>query len=250
MDFIQFGNRRINFEIKRVSRRKTVAIHIRPTAQVTILAPSHLDNDKIRMIVRKKARSILEKQRRMEKSGHSSPRKEFVSGESFPYLGKYYRLKVVKSKSETEGKCKLINRRLVVEVNGKSDSENGKTAIKRALLGWYLNQAEEKIGERANRLAKLVGKRPTSVQIKNQERRWGSCSKNGVIRYNWKTVTAPASVIDYVVTHELCHLIYPNHSTRFWQKVQSIIPDYKQRREWLKSFGVQADSLNYSLSLQ
>jgi len=250
MDFIEFGNRKINFEIKRGNRKKTVAIHVRPTARVTVLTPRHLDGDKIRMIVRKKARSILEKQGQMEKSRHSSPRKEFVSGESFPYLGKYYRLKVVKSTSAAEGKCRLINRRLVIEVNGKSDSENRKTVIKRALMDWYLSQAEEKVEERANRFAKLIGKWPTSVKIKNQERRWGSCSKNGEIRFNWKIVMVPTSVIDYVVTHELCHLIYPHHSTRFWQKVQSIIPDYKRRREWLKSFSIQTDNLNYSLTLQ
>jgi hypothetical protein len=155
----------------------------------------------------------------------------------------------VKWSSVTEGKCRLIKRRLVVEVNGKSDSENGKAAIKRALMDWYLQRAEEKIGERASLLARLIGKQPTSIKIKNQERRWGSCSKNGEIRFNWKIVMVPASVIDYVVTHELCHLIYPHHSTRFWQKVQSIIPDYKKKREWLKSFTIQTDNLNSSLTL-
>jgi len=250
MDFIQFGNSKINFEIKTGNRKKTVAIHIRPSATVTILTPPHLDDDKIRMIIRKKARWILDKQGKMEKSKHSNPRKEFVSGESFPYLGKYYRLKVVKSASVTEGKCRLVSRRLVVEVNGKPGSENGKTAVKKVLMGWYINQAEEKIGERASRLARLIGKWPTSIKIKNQDRRWGSCSKNGEVRFNWKIVMVPASVMDYVVTHELCHLIYPHHSTRFWQKVQSIIPDYKRRREWLKSFSTQTDNLNCSLTLQ
>ena len=250
MSYVQYGNRRINFEIKRGNRKKSVAIHVHPKAMVTVLTPQHLDKEKIRMIVQKKAKWIIEKQGQIRNNGDSNPVKEFVSGESFPYLGRHYRLKVVKSTSVIEGKCKLVNRRLVVEVNGKSDSENGKTAIKRALMDWYLNQAEEKIEERASRFAKLIGKRPASIKIKNQERRWGSCSKNGEIRFNWKIVMAPASVIDYVVTHELCHLIYQHHSTRFWQKVQSIIPDYKRRRQWLKSFSVQTDNLNYSLTLQ
>jgi len=241
MDFIEFGNRKINYEIKRGNRKKTVAIHVHSTEMITVLTPQHLGDDKIRMIIRKKLRWILEKQEQMRKSMHLRQQKEFVSGESFPYLGKYYRLKVVKSISVTDGKCRLVNGRLVVEVNGKSDSENGKTAIKKALVEWYLQRAEEKIGEKASRLARLIGKWPTSVKIRNQERRWGSCSKNGEIRFNWKIIMVPSSVIDYVITHELCHLIYPHHSAHFWQKVQSIIPGFKKRRSWLKEFSLHAE---------
>lgn len=234
MSYVQYGNRRINFEIKRGNRRKTVAIHVNPTGSVTVLSPRSIDEEKIRTVLLKKTRWIIEKQEQIKKNRNINPVKQFVSGESFPYLGKYYRLKVMRSIPVTEGKCRLVNGRLVVEVNGKSDNENGRTAIKKVLMGWYHKHAEEKIGERASRFARLIGKWPTSVKIKNQERRWGSCSRNGEIRFNWKIIMAPHSVIDYVVTHELCHLVYTHHSTHFWQKVQSIIPDYKKRRDWLK----------------
>ena len=234
MSYVQYGNRRINFEIKRGNRKKTVRIQINRTATVTVFSPKCLKEDEIRAIVKRKAKWIIGKQKFIERNRHSNSTKEFVSGESFPYLGRYYRLKVMKSFTETEEKCRMVGGRLVVEMNGKSDSENGRTAIKKALMGWYLQHAEEKIGERASRFARLIGKWPKSVKIKNQERRWGSCSRNGEIRFNWKIIMAPHSVIDYVVTHELCHLVYTHHSTHFWQKVQSIIPDYKKRRDWLK----------------
>lgn len=244
MNFIQYGNRNINYEIKKGNRIKTVAIHINPTGYITVLSPQSLDEEKIRMILHKKARWIIEKQEQIKKNRNSNSGKQFVSGESFPYLGRYYRLKVMKSITETEEKCRMVGGRLAVEVNGKSDSENGRTAIKKALMDWYLQHAEEKIRERASRFARLIGRWPASIKIKNQEKRWGSCSRTGIIRFNWKIIMAPISIMDYVIVHELCHLISPQHSSRFWQKVQSVIPDYKKRRDWLKEAGLQIDGLD------
>ena len=137
-----------------------------------------------------------------------------------------------------EKKCRLVNGRFLVEGDGHSDGENGSSSVKRALIEWYLEHAEEKIRERVNRFAPLIGKWPVSIKIKNQEKRWGSCSRSGIIRFNWKIIMAPISVMDYVIVHELCHLIYPHHSSQFWQKVQSIIPDYEKKRHWLKGNGL------------
>jgi len=220
-----------------------VAIHVSPNALVTVLVPQYLDEEKIRMIVQKRAHWIIERQEQIKKNKDSNSVKEFVSGESFPYLGKYYRLKVMKSTTDTEEKCRLVGGRLVVEVNAKSDSENDRKAIKAALMDWYLQHAEEKIKERVSRFARLIGKRPNSTKIKNQEKRWGSCSRTGIIRFNWKIIMAPISIMDYVIVHELCHLFYPHHSPQFWQRVQSIIPDYKKRQHWLKENSLQMDSL-------
>jgi len=238
MAFIQFGNKKINFEIKRGNRERSVTIHVRPGTEVTVLAAQNLNEEKIRMILQKKARWIIEKQEQLRNHGDSNPAKEFVSGESFLYLGRNYRLKVVKSSAGSDGKCKLVNGRLLVETNEKPDSESQKVAVRKALIEWYLEHAENKIKERVNRFALQIGKWPASVEIKNQARRWGSCSHNGMVRLNWKIIMAPLSVIDYVIVHELCHLVYPQHSSQFWQKVQSIIPNYKKRRDWLKGNGL------------
>jgi len=244
MNTIQYGNRVIQYNIERGKRKKTVAIHINPMASVTILSPRHFDDEKIRMIVRKKARWILEKQGKIDGSRYSNPRKEFVSGESSAYLGKLYRLKVIKGAEDIVGKCKLVNGRFLVEINGDHEAQVNRTAIKKALLDWYLERAAQKIKERVDRFSQQIGKWPASIKMKNQDRRWGSCSRNGSIRFNWKVIMAPISIMDYVIVHELCHLIYPHHSTQFWQKVQSIIPDYKRRRDWLKTNSLQIDSLS------
>lgn len=238
MSHIPYGNRKISFDIKRGNRKKTVAIRISPNAVVTVLAPQYLDEEKIRIIVQKRAHWIIERQEQIKKNKNSNSIKQFVSGESFPYLGRYYRLKVMKSTTDGQENCRLVSGRFLVEVNGKSDIFSNKSAVKKVLLDWYLEHAEEKIKDRISRFARLIGKWPASVKIKNQEKRWGSCSRSGIIRLNWKVIMVPISIMDYVIVHELCHLIYPHHSAYFWQKVQSIISDYKKKRDWLKKFNL------------
>src|SRR4030043_204608 len=243
MKFIQFGNRRIHYEIKTGNRKKTVAIHINPTGYITVLSPSLLDKEDIHILLYRKGRWIIEKQGQLKKNMDAQCVKQFVSGESFPYLGRYYRLKVTKPLREGEKKCRLINGRIFVEGNGNSTGEKRSSSVKRALIEWCVEHGGEKIKERVNRFAPLIGKWPVSIKVKNQEKRWGSCSQGGIIRFNWKIVMVPISVMDYVITHELCHLIYPHHSIQFWQKIQSIIPDYKKRRDWLKTKSLQTVGL-------
>ena len=239
MHFIQYGKQKINYEIKRGNRKRTVAIHIDPMAAVIVIAPPYLGDEKIRGIVQKRAGWIVDRQRILRKNYLPNPIREFVSGESFPYLGREYRLKVIRSNSGNFGKCELLQGKFRVEVDETLDEEARKKTIKKALLDWYLTHGKEKIGEHADRYSRLIGKRPKSIEIKEQKRHWGSCSRNGVVRFNWKIIMMPVSVIDYLIVHELCHLIYPDHSLPFLEKVQSIIPDYRKKRDWLKQFSLQ-----------
>jgi predicted metal-dependent hydrolase len=239
MHFIQYGKQKINYAIKRGNRKRTVAIHIDPMAAVIVIAPPYLDDEKIRGLVQKRARWIVEKQRILRKNHLPSPTREFVSGEAFPYLGREYRLKVIRSISGNLGKCELLQGKFRVEVDETLDEEGRKKAIKKALLDWYLAHGEEKIREHVDHYSRLMGERPKSIEIKKQKRRWGSCSRNGVVRFNWKIIMMPVSVIDYLILHELCHLVYPYHSPQFWQKIESILPAYKKKRDWLKQFSQQ-----------
>jgi len=106
-------------------------------------------------------------------------------------------------------------------------------------MKWYLERAEEKIPQRARLYARQIGAWPEKVEIKNYKKQWGSYSHNGVIRFNWKIITAPVTILGYVIVHELCHLIYPNHSAQFWQKIQTTIPNYRNRRNKLKKDSLQ-----------
>ncbi len=238
MGQISYGNKKIKFTVKRGSRKKTVAIHIQPNTRVVVLSPQLIENMKIREIVLKRAKWIIEKQEKVKKLRADISKKEFISGETFYYLGRQYRLKVIRSISPEE-KCKLLNGRLQVLISKKLKGKAVKEAIRGKLVEWYMERAQEKINERINRYSPQIGKWPKKVIIKNQEKRWGSCSHSGILRFNWKAIMAPMSVLDYIVVHELCHLQYHDHSRKYWHSVESIIPDYKKHRNWLRENSIR-----------
>ena len=124
----------------------------------------------------------------------------------------------------------------MVTINQNVNGKRAKEAVKRALLNWYINRGKEKIPERVLLYACQIGTWPQRVEIKSHKTRWGSCSQDGTIRFNWKIIMATITVLDYVIVHELCHLIHPHHSPKFWQKVQTVIPDFMTRRNKLKAY--------------
>ena len=216
-----------------------MGIYIDPRRGVVVRAPHFLRVGEILEVVRKRAKWIVEKQEIVKNDSQLNSVKEFVSGEAFSYLGKQYRLKVKKVALEKEARCKFVNGRLLVEIDRQLDGKRVKGIVKTALMKWYLERAEEKIPRRVKLYARQMGAWPERVEIKNYKRQWGSCSHNGFVRFNWKIITAPVTILDYVIVHELCHLIYPNHSAQFWEKLQTIIPNYKNRRNKLKEHSVQ-----------
>ena len=159
------------------------------------------------------------------------PEKRYVSGETFCYLGKRYRLKVISSNQE-----KVVLKRGVILVNTK-DRTNSKQ-IKKLLYRWYRQRAEIKFGERLdlchNTIKKHGVKLPT-VQIRRMKKRWGSCSKHGAIILNTELVKAPSHAIDYVVMHELCHLKHYNHGKAFYKLLNRVMPDWSKRKKRLET---------------
>jgi len=238
LNHIQYGNREIFFKIERSDRRKTVGICLSPKAGVVVRAPRSLEAERIKEIVRKRAQWIIAKQEFIKTHSQLHSEKEFVSGESFFYLGGQYRLKVLKTASKEAEGCKLVSGRFFIGINGDLSGAETGGAVKEALMGWYIQRAKEKIPERVELYARQIGKWPERIEIKDHKSRWGSCSRNGVVRFNWKIIMPPVSILDYVIVHELCHLIHQSHSARFWQKVQTIIPDYGMRRKRLKAYSL------------
>ena len=160
--------------------------------------------------------------------------KEYVSGESFAYLGKNYRLLLTQ---DNLGAVKLKNGRLVLGVDQKLTIQEQESLVKDKLVKWYIYHAEQWLIDKTNRYAKMIGVHPQSVKVKSYKSRWGSCSAKDEVSYNWKIIIAPHHIVDYVVIHELCHILHHNHSSEFWKSVARIIPDYKECRKWLKANG-------------
>lgn len=235
MDHIRIGKKSIEYSIKRGKRKKTVAINILPTSQVAVLAPDFVSREKIKIIVAEKAKWIIEKQEYFKNLSTLFPEKDFISGEQILFLGRRYRLKVNEIIKDQFSKPKLQGRRIFVTVKKNIEPERRKETVKNLLIKWYVHEAEKIVARRIKKYSNMIGTVPQGIIIKEQKKRWGSCSAKGVLRFNWKLVMAPMSIIDYIIVHELCHLKVKNHSKEFWGLVSLIIPKYRERKDWLKN---------------
>ena len=108
---------------------------------------------------------------------------------------------------------------------------------KMLLIEWYSSHALTRLKNKCSRYAKALGVEPASIKVDDYKTRWGSCSSTGNLSFNWRIILAPHSIVDYIVVHELCHMLELNHSDRYWKHVSNIIPNYKECREWLNRHG-------------
>jgi len=114
---------------------------------------------------------------------------------------------------------------------------NNPGKVRDALTRWYRTHAEQRLREKTEHYAGVIGVSPTAVGFRTFKSRWGSCDSRGLVQFNWKIIIAPNRIVDYLVVHELCHLQQHNHSPGFWKCVESVFPEYKECREWLKRNG-------------
>ena len=213
-------------EVIRTERRKTADIRVEDGA-VSVVVPIDLPVERIDSLLKDKRKWIKEKIV-LHRQAQPVSEKQFVSGEAFSYLGRNYRLKVEKGVFQP---VRLLQGRLVVTVPQGKDQPH---VIRNALIRWYKRQAEQKLREKVDRYAPVVGVEPTGVGIKSFKSRWGSCTAKGRLEFNWRVMMAPASVVEYVVIHELCHLKHHDHSADFWSAVSRVLPNYMVSKDWLK----------------
>ncbi len=214
-------------EVKRTDRRKSASISLDGNL-VKVTVPKSLSDRRIRDLIGKRTPWIKSKLKEQSLRPSSKP-KEYVSGETVPYLGKNYRLKVVEGEIPS---IKMVGGYLLATVtHGEKNRQN---TVRHLLETWYQRQAERRLKEKTERLSKVIGVSPKSVSIKNYKSRWGSCSSNGDLTYNWRIILAPHRIVDYVVVHELCHLLEHNHSLNYWKHVEHYVPNWRDCRDWLK----------------
>ena len=225
-------------EIIKTNRKKSASIQLKD-GQVRVRAPRSLSDKRINDLIKKRAPWIKEKLEEYSKRPQAVTKK-YEDGEIFSYLDRNYELKIVESDEEA---VKLKNGCLVVSICKEDFGKNIK--VQNLLTDWYRNHAHKYLQERTIKFANIIGVSPSSISVKNYKSRWGSCSINGAIDYNWKIIQAPKKVIDYVVIHELCHLLEHNHSPKYWSYVEKFMPNWKENRDWLKE---NSDLLRYSIS--
>ncbi|GBE01412.1 WLM domain protein [bacterium BMS3Abin08] len=237
MNKVIFGRKTIRFSVIRSTRRKkTIALSIEPDGKVLVRVPVNTSYSRLTHVVKSKAEWIITKLGSLNDVSQQV-KKEFVSGESFYYLGRHMRLKILKDRDIKKTVVRMYRGRLEVIMN--TAGKNGKVPeeIRDAITKWYKIQAARRIRKRVEIYADKMGLTVPSVLIRDQKKIWGSCSTKGVLRFNWRIIMAPMSLVDYVVVHELCHLKYRNHSKSFWKYLGMIMPDYEKRREVLRQKG-------------
>ena len=208
------------------SNRKTLNITVERDRQVIVHAPKNLSEERIREIVESKKTWIIEKLMHVQKYPSIPSSKEFVSGEALMYLGKNYQLMVVDS--DVEGI--LFDKQFKISKNKQSEAND-------LFKKWYKTQAIKKIQPLAIEYAKNLGVQFNECKISEMKYRWGSCTPNNNINFNWRIIKAPIFVIRYIVIHELIHLIENNHTPTFWNILSIQVPDYQKAKDWLKING-------------
>jgi predicted metal-dependent hydrolase len=236
---IQLGDTVLSYELRRSSRRRTLAVAIDPQDGLVVYSPARLSGDGVRDFLQQKASWILFHLQRLEAARSQVPVVNWEPGSTVPLLGRRIPLRV--EPGATRGRVEVEADCLVVHTPPEDGLLPLPARVRELAVVWLRRQAERTVTERVAVFAPLVQAAPRVVRVRDQKRRWGSCSAQGALNFNWRLVLAPPEVLDYVVVHELCHLKELNHSPRFWAHVGLVLPEYRRLRAWLREHGALLD---------
>jgi predicted metal-dependent hydrolase len=237
---VHFGEHIYPYVIVR-TERTTVGIVVDPTGEVFVKAPLKMEDTEIMKVVESKRQWIANKVKMTEKVQAPIPkRQEPVSGEKLLFKNHLYRLQIHTGR-EFSPKLTPVARSIHVYLSDNLTPEQRADAVKDMLIAWYRTKAGVYLQRRVQHYVKFLTTKPTGVEIRELQMRWGSCTPEGKLLFNWRILMAPISAIDYVVVHELSHLASPDHSANFWTTVESLFPTYRKWKEWLHIHGRQLD---------
>lgn len=225
---IEFGSKKILYSITR-SHRKTLGITITPELEVIVKAPVSATDERIASLVRKKAPWILKQQDFFLGFYPKSIPKKFISGESHLYLGRQYKLKLIKGAKDD---ILFDGRQIIIQHKATSKPQL-------ILTTWYRHRAKLKFAEIAEPFIQRFKKynvEPKQIYLQAMPTRWGSCTPKGKIILNPELIKAPKACIEYVIVHELCHLIHQNHSAKFFDLQKKEMPDWERWKKKLEAF--------------
>ena len=219
----------IDITIEKTDRRKTVSIFIERDGSVRVLAPITSTDEIIESAVKAKEYQIFTKLAKWKELNQGKVNREYVNGQSFLYLGRNYRFKIVDNQDvplKNSGGFFLLDRKHL----DKAD---------KVFKDFYKTKAEQKIKERLKLLVDKFQQKPANIKVLELRNRWASWTPKNGLNFHWKCIMAPVSVIDYIITHEMVHLKYPNHSTEFWNELDKKMPNFREHENWLKQNGVK-----------
>ncbi|KAB5487634.1 M48 family metallopeptidase [Flagellimonas hadalis] len=224
---IEFGSRKITFELS-YKDRKTLGIRVYPDCKVKVIAPYNTTEEKLEAKLREKAPWIIKQQLEFLSYHPLTPPRKYINGETHLYLGRQYKLRI--EKSETN-EVKLFRGRLLVL---KKDNKSAKSLLSE----WYREKAFVHFAETLKKTIPLFKRfdiDEPEIQIRLMATRWGSCTSQGKVILNPELIKAPKGSIEYVIIHELCHLVHHNHTRAFYALQEAIMPDWKKWKERLET---------------
>lgn len=228
--------RDIDYHLLPGTDRKTTDIVIERNGIVAVRPPKDYTPEQVDEVVESKRMWIYRNLAEWRDLNATAVVREWVNGESFLYLGCCYRLALISGQERDlllkEGHF-CLNRELI--------DSGGESAAKKACEAFYIEKGMSRIGERVAYFAPKVGVKPSGTKIKELGYRWASCTKDNTLAFHWKCMMAPPKIIDYMIVHELCHIHQRNHTDAFWNEVDKVMPDYRERKEWLRKHGAGLD---------
>jgi len=228
-------NSDISYGIVR-SCRTTADIVVERDGRVIVRVPAELPDERIEDIVQSKRYWIYKTLAEWRDLNATGVLREYRNGEGFLYLGRSYRLSLV---ADQEVPLLLRNGRFCLRRDLVDRGEV--VAAKAAFREYFIARGRERLVQRVRYYAPKVGVTPRDIDVRELGNRWASCSPSGNLAFHWKCTMAPPTIIDYIVVHELCHFHSLDHSDSFWNEVDKVLPDYRERKEWLKKNGAAMD---------
>ncbi|MEP0802771.1 M48 family metallopeptidase [Funiculus sociatus] len=231
MTTITFGD--LSFELRHSAKRRTIGITVERDGQLILASPPEVPMETLEKVVSDKRLWIYSKLLKKESFNPPTAVKEYVSGEGFFYLGRNYRLKLVDG---VKGQPPLRLYQSRFELQRKAQAQG-----RDEFIGWYCDRLRPILDTQIATLVNRIGASPRSVQVRELGYRWGSCGHKGDLYFHWRVAMLPRTMIEYVVVHELVHLIEPHHTQAFWDRVERILSDWCDRKQWLAENGASYD---------
>jgi len=220
----------LRYQLRLSPRRSTLCVQVFVDGEVRVTAPVYARRAEIHAFLAERGDWIQTKRRLLLEFARQRPVISIADGAELPVLDE----KLVLRQQLTE-EIKPVAVRHGTELVVSAPTPAHIPVLVRA---WYRNAAHDHVLARIEYYSPLVGRAPTRVSIRGQKTRWGSCSARGAVSINWRLMQASPEILDYVVVHELCHLLHPNHSRRFWNEVARVTPDYRRLQHQLRTFGL------------
>ena len=227
---VRIGNVSLEMLIEYTNRKRTISLQVKDN-KLIIKAPRTVSRKNLDEVIQNKQKWI-KRRAILDFEEQKLRNRKFINNEKFFFRGNEYRLSLILGGKE---EVKIVDGLLLVTF--KDDRAIESKNVKSLIEDWYVRESAKILNTRTYEFAKKMKVRPTGITVKNYVAKWGSCTAKNKISYNWRIIMAPDCIVDYLIIHELCHIIEHNHSKNFWDYVGTYCEDFQKKRKWLRENG-------------